>query len=58
LRVWRGRDVRVLEKRNEQAEEMKCIERLIFLHNIKVSSFGGTKKLYWMRVLRSFRGFI
>jgi len=26
-------------------------EGLIFLHNTKPSSFGGTTKLYWMRVL-------
>ena len=25
---------------------------LTFLHNTKLSSFGGTKKLYWMRVWR------
>jgi len=24
---------------------------ITFLHNIKPSSFGGTKKLYWRRVL-------
>jgi hypothetical protein len=31
---------------------------LIFLQNIKPSSFGGTKKLYWRRVLGGLRGFI
>jgi len=30
----------------------------IFLQNIKPSSFGGTKKLYWRRVLRGLRRFI
>jgi len=53
LRVWRGREGRVLEKRKEQVEEIEYIERggLIFLHNTKPSSFGRTKKLYWRRVL-------
>ena len=31
---------------------------ITFLHNIKPSSFGGTKKLYWRRVLGGFGGFI
>jgi len=31
---------------------------LTFLHNIKPSSsIGGTKKLYWMRVLGGLEGF-
>jgi len=39
------------KKRNEQVEEIKKNEMggfwgLTFLHNIKSSSFGGTKKLY------------
>jgi len=44
-------------------EEIEDIGRkgfrwLIFLQNIKPSSFGGTKKLYWMRVLGGLGGFI
>jgi len=31
---------------------------LTFLHNTKLSSFGGTKKLYWGRVLGGFGGLI
>jgi len=31
---------------------------LTFLHNTKPSSFGGTKKLYWRRVLGGFRELI
>jgi len=31
---------------------------LTFLHNTKPSSFGGTKKLYWGRVLGGFGGLI
>jgi len=31
---------------------------LTFLHNTKLSSFGGTKKLYWRSFLRGFGGFI
>jgi len=30
----------------------------LFLQNIKPSSFGGTKKLYWRRVLGGLEGFI
>jgi len=33
-------------------------EGLIFLQNIKPSSFGGTKKLYWRRVLGGLGEFI
>jgi len=44
-------------------EEIEDIGRrgfggLIFLQNIKPSSFGGTKKLYWRRVLEGLGGFI
>jgi len=31
---------------------------LAYLHNAKSSSFGGTKKLYWKRVLTGFGGLI
>ena len=31
---------------------------VVFLDNTKPSSFGGTKKLYWRRVLGFFEGFI
>jgi hypothetical protein len=31
---------------------------LTFLHDTKPSSFGGTKKLYWRRVLGGFGGLI
>ncbi|AES79357.1 hypothetical protein MTR_7g064820 [Medicago truncatula] len=31
---------------------------LIFLHNIKPFSFGGTKALYWRRILSGIEGFI
>jgi len=65
LRVWRGREGRSLErkkKRKEQMEEIDDIERgrlwgLIFLHKTKSSSFGGTQKLHWRRVLGGFAGF-
>jgi hypothetical protein len=36
----------------------KSFEGLTFLHNTKPSSFGGTKKLFWRRVLGGFRGLI
>jgi len=44
-------------------EEIEDIERrafggFIFLQNIKPSSFGGTKKLYWRRVLGGLGGFM
>jgi len=53
LRVWRGREGKTWEKRNEQVEEVEENGRggLTFLHNTKPSSFGGTKKLYWRSVL-------
>jgi len=61
LRVWRRREGSILKKRMEQVEEIEYIRRggedfggLIFLHYTKPSSFGGTKKLYWRRVLRWF----
>jgi len=48
LRVWRGREMRVLKKTNEQVEEIEEIGRrglwgLVFLHNTKHSSFGELK---------------
>ena len=52
----------VWKKRKEQVEEMDDIvsERhwgFIFLHKTIFSSFGGTQKLYWRRVLRGFGWF-
>jgi len=37
----------------EEIEEIerRGLLRVIFLQNIKPSSFGGTKKLYWRTVL-------
>jgi len=32
----------------------RALGGLIFLQNIKLSSFGGTKELYWRRVLGGF----
>jgi len=63
LRVWRGREGKAWEKKNEQVEEKEENGRgglwgLTFLHNTKSSSFGGTKKLYWRRVLGGFGGLI
>jgi len=39
--------------RNREKWEGRALGGLTFLHNIKPSSFGGTKKLYWRRVLES-----
>jgi hypothetical protein len=63
LQVWRGREGKTWEKRNEQVEEIEEnasgeLLRLTFLHNTKPSVFGGTKKLHWRRVLGGFVGFI
>jgi len=51
------------EKRNEQLEEIEKNGRkelwgLNFLRNTKLFLSGRTKRLYWMRVLRGFGGFI
>jgi len=50
FRVWRGRDEKCFEKKNEQVEKIDDVERgrlwrLIFLHNTKFSSFKGTQKI-------------
>jgi hypothetical protein len=44
----------------EEIEEIgkRGFGRLIFLQNIKPLSFGGTKKLYWRRVLEVLGRFI
>jgi hypothetical protein len=49
------------KKRNEQVEEIEENGReelwgLTFLYNIKPSSFGGTKKLYWRMIFGGFGG--
>jgi len=36
--------------RNREHWKGMALGGLIFLHNTKPSSFGGTKKLYWRRV--------
>ena len=56
LRVWKGREGKAWEKRNDQVEEIEENERggfwgISFSSNTKPSSFGGTKKFYWRRVL-------
>jgi hypothetical protein len=63
LRVWRGRKGKERLKRKKQVEGVEKFGRkefggLIFLHNTKTPQFGGTKKLYWMRVWRGFGRFI
>ena len=65
MRVWRGREGRVWKRKKKKKKgrsrwkKQKTYGRkgfggLIFLQNIKPSSFGGTKKLYWRRVLGGF----
>jgi hypothetical protein len=63
LRVWRGREGKERLKRKKQVERLtslggKEFGGLIFLPNTKTPQFGGTQKLYWMRVWRGFGGFI
>jgi len=50
-----GEDLRKNEWTSGKIEEMggKGFRGLTFLHNTKLFSFDGTKKLYWRRVLES-----
>jgi len=56
----KGKGRKCLEKKEGVSERNRghWKEGLIFLQNIKPSSFGGTKKLYWRRVLGDLGGFI
>jgi len=41
-----------------EENEKRGFWRLTFLHNTKPSSFCGTKKLHWRRVLGGFGGLV
>jgi len=58
LRVWKGREGRIWKEKKKEGVSGKNrghweegLWGFIFLQNIKPSSFGGTRKLYWMTVL-------
>jgi len=60
LRVWRELEGFERKKKRSKWKKYKTLRGGDFgvssLYHTKSSSFGGTKKLYWRRVLWKFRG--